>query len=281
MSDFSTLFATIDRSAPWLEPYAHIHHAFSECKHTGELADWLNDYFAKNHIAPALYGTNRPLYFVSQDDLPHGTAYERHIFATAHIPTRNNLHDWFGACIWSVFPKSKAILNHVHLREMANNGDKGLRNRVRDAITVFDENGAILVVSDENIGKSLRDFDWHNALVAPRRFWCNPTQPKDDDKAQAFIFGHALLEQLINPRKPLCSHTWIIKVGDDFFAKSLTEKLADLDDRLSKELGDWLVDGATPKDLSPLPILGVPFFWDNASLSFYEDEFVFRRGRKA
>lgn len=281
MNDFLTQFDTIDRTAIWLMPYADIHQAFADDRWVGELADWLNTYFKQQAITPMLHGTNKPLRFVNQDDLPHGTAYEQHIFHTANIPTRNNLHDWFGACVWSVFPKSKAPLNQVHIREMAKGTNAHGRNRVRDAITIFDENGAILVVSDEQVGQALKRFDWQNALVSPRQSWHNPASPKDSDKAQVFIFGHALLEQLIYPRKPLCSHTWIVKVSDEFFGKSQADKLADLDDILTKMLDEWLIDGATPKDLSPLPILGVPYFWDNADASFYQDDAVFRKGRRA
>lgn len=280
MTDFLTAFRTIDLSAMWLEPYADIHHAFCADTWTGELADWLNVYFEQQKIMPMLHGTQMPLNFVSQDDLPHGTAYEMHIHQTGKIPTRNNLHDWFGACVWSVFPKSKAVLNHVHIQQMAQDGQSGGRNRVRDAITVFDENGAILVVSDDDIGQALKNFAWQDALVNPRASWCNPNSPSTDDAAQLFVFGHALLEQLITPRKPLCSHTLIVSVQAEFFTKSLPEKLAYLDEVVARQLMVWLVDGATPKDLSPLPILGVPHFWDNAEAAFYEDEFVFRKGRR-
>lgn len=280
MNDFSTLFATIDLSAPWLVPYTRIHRAFDESKQTGELADWLNGYFANHGIKPMLYGTDTPLTFVSQDDLPHGTAYEQHIFDTNNIPTRNNLHDWFGACVWSVFPKSKAVLNHVHIREMVHDDKAGGRNRVRDAITVFDENGAILVTKDKSVAAALKDFDWQNALVNPRATWHNPAAISEQESSQVIIFGHALLEQLITPRKPLCSHTLIIEVGDEYFAKDLAGRLDYLDGILSTRLNDWLVAGATPRDLSPLPILGVPHFWDNGDASFYDDVFVFRSGRR-
>ncbi|WII95093.1 DUF3025 domain-containing protein [Moraxella haemolytica] len=280
MSDFSSLFATINLSAPWLMPYQHIHQLFVESEQTGELADWLNGYFCQYAIKPVLYGTERSLRFVSQDDLPHGTAYEKHIFDTANIPTRNNLHDWFGACVWSVFPKSKAVLNHVHIREMAYDDQLGGRNRVRDAITVFDENGAILVTKDKGIATALKNFDWQNSLVSPRIFWHNPNAISDQESSQVVIFGHALLEQLITPRKPLCSHTLIIEVDDEYFSKDLAGRLSYLDELLSVRLIRWLVAGATPRDLSPLPILGVPHFWDNDNASFYDDAFVFRDGRR-
>ncbi|MFL1732938.1 DUF3025 domain-containing protein [Moraxella oculi] len=281
MSDFLTQFGMIDAQVPWLMPYRHIHHAFKDSVLVDELSDWLNAYFNQQAITPMLHNTNQRLSFVSQDDLPHGTAYEMHIHQTRNIPTRNNLHDWFGACIWSVFPKSKSLLNHAHIREMAKDMNARGRNRVRDAITVFDENGVILVVSDDCIAQALKQFDWQNALIAPRHHWYDPKRSSADDKAQVFIFGHALLEQLVRPRKSLCSHALTVKVSATFFAKSEAEKLTALDNLLAQKLDDWLIDGATPKDLSPLPILGVPYFWEGQDASFYDDDFVFRKGRRA
>ena len=36
-----------------------------------------------------------PVRFVQQDDLPHGMAYERHVFETGAVPTRDGLQDFF------------------------------------------------------------------------------------------------------------------------------------------------------------------------------------------
>lgn len=279
MCHFHTLF---NQHQPWLIPFANIHHAFDTQRPKSELAYWLNEYFDQHHHTMYLHGTNQPLCFVSQDDLPHGLAYEKFIHTQHKIPTRNNLHDWFGACIWSVFPQSKALLNAKHIANLTADNQ---RNRLRDTITIFDENGAILVVSDDQIGQtigtSLPKFDWQNCLVTPRHHWHNPHIPTNNDKAQLFIFGHALLEQLTNPRKPLCSHTLIIAMPVAFFALSLSEKLQALDKQLCQTLDKLLVDGITPKQFNPLPVLGVPYFWEeNSDPSFYQDDFVFRQGRK-
>ncbi|STZ03717.1 DUF3025 domain-containing protein [Moraxella equi] len=286
MSDFSHDFlhdfATIDPSAPWLTPYLPIHQAFAD--HPAlPLFEWLNGYFANNHIALKNY-QNRPLTFTHQNDLEHGTAYETHIGQHRKIPTRDNLHDWFGACVWSVFPHTKSLLNAKHLAHMGDNHTANGRNRVRDTITVFDENGAILVVADDEIGttigQALVGFDWQTCLVDNREYWAD-YHHDNNKKAKIFIFGHALLEQLISPFKSLCSHTVIIKVHSSFFAKSLNEQLAMLDNQLSEHLNNFLLkDDVTPRQLNPLPILGVPYFWDNADPTFYDDPFVFRAGRR-
>ena len=225
------------------------------------------------------------LQFVSQNALPEGEAYEHFIGTTGKIPTRDNLHDLFNGSIWLTFPKTKAMLNYHHMLEIAKcseepTGSKN-RGRVRDTITVFDENGAILVTSDTSIGEALIDFDWQNSLVKPRRYWDKMDSPSKDAKAAVYIFGHALLEQLIYPRKPLCAHSVVIHVSQDFFALSKLDRISYLDDKLSEYMNDLLAQsGVTPRQLAPLPILGVPYFWsDNSEVSFYEDTFVFRSGR--
>ncbi|STZ62795.1 Protein of uncharacterised function (DUF3025) [Moraxella lacunata] len=285
MSDFSHDFlhdfATIDLSTPWLAPYLPIHQAFAD-RPALPLFEWLNGYFADNDIALKNH-QNCPLTFTHQNDLEHGTAYETHIGQHHKIPTRDNLHDWFGACVWSVFPHTKSLLNAKHLAHMGDNHTANARNRVRDTITVFDENGAILVVADDEIGttigQALVGFDWQTCLVDNREYWAD-YHNDNNKKAKVFIFGHALLEQLINPYKSLCSHTVIIKVHSSFFAKSLNEQLAMLDNQLSEHLNNFLKDDITPRQLNPLPILGVPYFWDNADPAFYDDPFVFRKGRR-
>ncbi len=167
---FIDAFATIDQSRPWLTPLLAMHQAY-QTDGKVPLANWLNAYFAKAAI-PLVSHTGRSLRFTDQSDLPHGVAYERYIGETGNIPTRDNLHDWFGACIWATYSKSKAMLNHHHLKHLDDDNSSNGRNRVRDAITVFDENGIILAVSDDAIGmtiaKSLCQFDWVGSLVAPR-----------------------------------------------------------------------------------------------------------------
>lgn len=224
----------------------------------------------------------KPLKFVSQNALPEGESYEAFIGNSGQIPTRDNLHDLFNGSIWLTFPKTKARLNFHHMQQIRQFGEAQGRGRVRDTITVFDENGAILVTANPDIGDALKAFNWQDCLVNPRADWDDPTAPKLDAKACVYIFGHALLEQLIAPRKPLCAHSLIIHVDPSFFAKSMIDKMAYLDEVLATAVDELLTgDNVTPKQLSPLPILGVPNFWEeNEDKEFYHDHFVFRSGRR-
>lgn len=236
---------------------------------------------SKPTTKPALDNQAHTLKFVSQNALPEGEAYEHFIATTGTIPTRDNLHDLFNGSIWLTFPKTKALLNYYHMLEIAKQGIGESRGRVRDTITVFDENGAILVTSNPNIGEALIDFDWQGSLVKTRAQWDDPKQPNSNAQAAVYIFGHALIEQLVQPRKPLCAHSVVINVTQDFFALSTAERMTLLDDILADYMDELLSqEGITPRHLSPLPILGVPHFWDaNVNPEFYEDTFVFRSGR--
>lgn len=231
---------------------------------------------------PAHNNQAHSLTFVSQNALPEGEAYESFIGMTGNIPTRDNLHDLFNGSIWLTFPKTKALLNYYHMLEIEQQGIGASRGRVRDTITVFDENGAVLVTADPSIGEALIDFDWQGSLVEPRMRWDDPKQPNQHSQAAVYIFGHALLEQLIQPRKPLCAHSIVINVAPDFFALSASERMHYLDDNVADYMDKLLSqEGVTPRQLAPLPILGVPHFWaENADSSFYDDNHVFRNGRR-
>ncbi|WP_372844559.1 DUF3025 domain-containing protein [Psychrobacter sp.] len=301
-------FAAIDWQAPWLchlKQLGYISEAITQMSASRDdsvrpdkientpdiIAKVLNIALQKQNGAlpqslpqtkPALNNQAHTLQFVSQSALPEGAAYESFIGTTGSIPTRDNLHDLFNGSIWLTFPKTKALLNYYHMLEIAQQGIGASRGRVRDTITVFDENGAILVTAAPSIGEALIDFDWQGSLVAPRDKWDNPQALNSDSRAAVYIFGHALLEKLLQPRKALCAHSVVINVRQDFFALSLAERISYLDQKVADYMEALLSQpDVTPRKLSPLPILGVPHLWaDNVSVSFYDDSQVFRSGRR-
>ena len=301
-------FAEIDWQAPWLSHINQLKYISNAVKSLSEpneqhgndardgspidiIADILNTALilrcdGVQEVLPTTKPTQnaqaQTLTFVSQNALPEGEAYEHFIAKTGNIPTRDNLHDLFNGSIWLTFPKTKALLNHYHMLEIAAQGIGHSRGRVRDTITVFDENGAVLVTSDRRIGEGLKAFDWQASLVASRAQWDNPTQVNRHAQAAVYVFGHALLEQLVQPRKPLCAHSLVIYVTQDFFALSLSERMDYLDHTLAQQMDELLShDEVTPRHLSPLPILGVPYFCsENKHTHFYDDPYVFRSGRR-
>ena len=82
--------------------------------------------------------------------------YETHIYETGQVPTRQeSWHDVFGALVWSMFPKSKAVINELHYldlkqqNELAQQSDaKPARSSLRNALTLFDECGVVLVTKN-------------------------------------------------------------------------------------------------------------------------------------
>ena len=229
------------------------------------------------HGLPMKTGLGKKLKFVPQEDLPRARAYEEYIALTGGVPTRLNLHDFFNACVWLTFPLTKAVLNARQYEQIQLYGIQNKRGMARDALTLFDENAAILVTSDKHIASALRRFDWQNALVASRNSWDDPFNPHPQAHAAVYLLGHALMDKLTEPRKDMCAHTWVVLVKEEWFSMNLVARMADLDTYLSAQLKYHQFH---THDFCPLPVLGVPYFWqDNREPAFYNDANVFRAGR--
>lgn len=262
------LFAGIDWSRPWLAPFQEL--AADITRHP----DWraaLNERAAvmglKNH-------RGLPICFVPQSRLPQGTAYEAFISATGGVPTRENLHDFFNALVWLTFPKIKVRLNALQAAEIERgaaqekSGSITVRGKVRDAATIFDENTALLIVREPALIDLFRSHQWHELFVVRRS-----TFFRDSD---VWLFGHALMEKLVTPYKAITAHAWPL-IGDDaFFSMEETERRAWLDDVVSSQL----LGGLGTSSFTPLPVLGVPGWWNGQDDAYYADTVVFRPRRK-
>jgi hypothetical protein len=219
-----------DWAAPWFAPYRDVARPVMT-----RLAAGLPVHAALGHAR-----------FEPAGPLRHG--YEWHIAATGRVPTRDNAHDLFNGLVWLRCPAFKATLNQAHLA--APLAPPGRRGPVRDALTLLDESG-LLLAAPQPLRRALREQDWATLFVTRRDLW---------QEVQALVVGHALLEKLLAPRKPLCARVLFV---DDIEAPELP---ADL----------------TPALLPPLPVLGVPGWWaPNASRGFYADDQVFRPKRLA
>jgi hypothetical protein len=197
--------------------------------------------------------------FVPQGDLPPGEAYERYIFNSGNCPTREGLHDFFNGLCWMRFPKTKQRLNQLQAAEIAEAGVAPLRGPVRDALTVFDENAAFLL-APQPLWDALIARDWQQLFIALRPLWA---------EAQLVLFGHALLEKLVYPRKPITAHVYL--------AQPPISSIAELDAWVAADLSAARL---ASKPFSPLPVLGVPGWWPgNEDFSFYDDATVFRPRR--
>jgi hypothetical protein len=206
--------------------------------------------------------TDERLRFVPQSDLPVGVAYEQHIFDTARVPTRDNLHDFFNGLIWLTFPLTKRRLNQLQAEQIALAGVGQVRGAVRDALTLFDENAALLQAPDA-IWQALLAHDWQLLFLDLRPRWA---------EARLVLFGHALLEKLVTPYKSITAHVYRSPVPPGCEHDGWDAWLA----------GQLTASGLASKPFTPLPVLGVPGWWPgNEDPAFYEDTAVFRAARSA
>jgi len=235
----------MDWAQPWHAPWRTPGQAVAAAVAAG-----VPQHEALNAAGPA------PVRFVPQQALPAGMPYERFIFETGCCPVRPGLHDFFNGLVWLAFPRAKAALNRLQARQIARDGVGARRGALRDAITVFDENGALLRAPPP-LWQALREREWRRLFVELRPLWA---------EARLLVFGHALLEQLAAPRKGLTAHVWCEPAALDG----------------ATDTDAWLADRCRPevlagKPFTPLPVLGVPGWWPgNVNFSFYDDSLVFR-----
>jgi hypothetical protein len=257
---------SIDLTRPW---YASIRQAAEKLIGQPDLLAALNRH------STALSLTNHrdlPLVFVEQSALPEGTAYEAFISETGKVPTRNNLHDFFNALVWLSFPNIKRQLNALQAAQIERAGIGKSRGPARDAATLFDENCALLVVRDHPQGRllveALRNHQWHSAFVDQRNTF--------NGEAEVWLFGHALMEKLVTPYKSITAHTWIVTAPDEFFLMEHNAQRGWLDEHVANELQLRDLDGLSTHCFTPLPVLGIPGWWQPQDRDFYDDAKVFR-----
>ena len=245
---------TIDWSAPWLNPWREAGQAAALGVQSGaNCAQALNDY-CQSHAADC------PVGFVSQSKLPAQEAYEAYIYRTRNVPTRDGLHDFFNGLCWMTFPQTKVRLNQLQAQQITRSGVQSVRGPTRDGITVFDENAAFLQAPDA-LWQALEDKNWRSLFVDLRPLWA---------QSHLVLFGHALLEKLVQPRKGITAHVYRVTAQDQSV----------------KAMDTWMAAEVTEEKLAlkpfaHLPILGVPGWWaDNENPDFYDDAFVFRSKRE-
>lgn len=184
--------------------------------------------------------------------------------------------------IWLNFPQAKAVLNELHAKDILRHGIHNARTALRNALTVFDENGGIVVSSDRLLLEQLQAFKWQAALVTHRANWLAQHRT-----IAFFPFGHALLEKLLNPRKNITSHTLLILVDEGWFAQSIDSQRNQLDTAIANVFRELAMPDLagnavklSSKSFQPLPVMGIPgYSADNVIPAFYQDEAVFRHPR--
>ncbi|MBV8157632.1 MAG: DUF3025 domain-containing protein [Dyella sp.] len=229
------------------------------------------DQAAWDALPPALIPRNAqglPVRFdLAAGDDPSG--YEQRIWASGAVATRpDNLHDLFNALCWLAWPRTKAALNALHIRELALQAGP-VRSRLRDAATLFDESGLVLACADPAVAEALAAHDWQRAFVTQRASWGHTLSP--------LAVGHALLEKGLAPFKGIVARTLVWPVEVSWFDLSPAARLAALDDCIAQAV---TTDAAgVLRRLQPLPVLGIPGWWPQQDAAFYADQSHFRPKR--
>ncbi|OGB20404.1 MAG: hypothetical protein A3I66_18245 [Burkholderiales bacterium RIFCSPLOWO2_02_FULL_57_36] len=258
---------SIDWERPWLTPLRPIAHTILQSE------NWRQ---ALNTAAASLQNhRGLPIRFVPQADLPPKISYEAFISDTGQVPTRDNLHDFFNALMWLTFPKTKAQLNALQAAEITKTAmapidipSDGLRRgKIRDAATIFDENAALIITRDPKLVAALRNHEWHHLFITGREAFLHD--------CEVWLFGHALVEKLVSPYKAITAHARVIAAGNEFFVMRPKDKQAWIDEQGRREL----LLGLSTADFLPLPVLGVPGWFENQDYAFYGDTNVFRPKR--
>ncbi|MDB5748963.1 MAG: hypothetical protein JWP72_3811 [Massilia sp.] len=267
-SDLASGLAPIDWSRPWYDSVRPAHEALAL-----DGPDFVGA-FNRNAARLSLHNhRGLALAFVPQASLPEGRAYEEFISTTGKVPTRDNLHDFFNGLVWQTFPLIKRELNALQAAQIAAAGGVGKsRGPARDAATIFDENAALLVVRASSAGRALVDelraHCWEGALFEKRAMF--------GADAQLWLFGHALMEKLVAPRKAITAHTRVVFAEDAYFHLDLDAQRAWIDTTVAATLR---AEGLTTSSFTPLPVLGVPGWWPEQDRDFYLDATVFRPKR--
>lgn len=205
--------------------------------------------------------------------------YETIISEDNVVPTReDSWHDLFNALIWLQFPKTKQLLNTLHIEDIKAVGANPRTPR-RNRITHFDECGVVLAVehtkestaqSNIDISQWLDDLahhKWQNVFVEHREVWHQWITP--------FVFGHANLEMMLNPFIGLTGKWLAVAVPEGFHKQSPWQQRAILDDAMVDRIDKLGCFQHSPL-LKPLPLLGVPTWCDNQTSEFYQNTEYFR-----
>ena len=260
----SPMFAPLARDAGWLRT-----------------ADWptlanLQRALAQRH-PPLRAESGAQIRFVPQERRPAGfeARYEPRIYLKGEVQVRErSWHDLMNALVWLTFPRAKAALNARHYEALRAQEGAGSPNRgpVQDTMTLFDEGGVIVTARDRALLQLLANFEWK------RLFWENRNRVSTD--MRFYLFGHAIYEKALHPFTGITARGLLFEVDGGFFAAPLETQL----DRVDALAANRIAEPSSlrsPRELAPVPILGVPGWCaENERESYYDNRDYFRSGRK-
>ena len=261
---------------------------------TPDLLNNLTVHYCNSWKGPLFKGQSQ----FSEDDQRY---YETIISEDGVVPTREqSWHDLFNALIWLQFPKTKSLLNELHINDIKLHGVNPRTSR-RNRITHFDECGVVLAIEtpEENSPRSYSEFsdngtnsqnkingtlpctanaleaflgdlaahEWEKVFVYKRALWHSKVSP--------FIFGHANLEMMLNPFVGLTGKWLAVSVPHGFSRLDKWQQRTIVDDAMITRIKALNYFESTPL-LKPLPLLGVPSWHTQQDKEFYQNNDYFR-----
>ncbi|AXT37522.1 DUF3025 domain-containing protein [Alteromonas sp. BL110] len=259
-----------------------------------------------NELATRYYEHWQGPVFKGQSQFPNDDQryYETIISEDGVVPTREqSWHDLFNALIWLQFPKTKSLLNALHISDINTHGVNP-RTARRNRITHFDECGVVLAIeapesialkkperlttlagsNNEAPDKTMRgtphksdtletflaelaSHQWERVFIEKRALWHTQVSP--------FIFGHANLEMMLNPFVGLTGKWLAVAVPKGFSRLDKWRQRLVLDNAMTVRIKALNYFESTPL-LKPLPLLGVPLWHYQQDEVFYQNKDYFR-----
>lgn len=255
---------------PWAEKFSQFKNNWPGLEDYQRVLDSLSQ--------PILTQSGQVLKIVHQDGKPghFSEHYAPRIYLTGEIQTRSeNWHDFFQFLTWFMYPKTKAVINAIHIQaaqsRIKKESDLGRRSAIENMLSLFDEGGAVILSSDESLLQLVRDFQWKEL------FWHR--REELESKFKLITFGHALYEKGLSPYVGMTANCILCHVDEDLLKQTNQQQLDWIDGQLAELFGNG-TSYSKPKDLRPFPLLGLPG-WDsdNESEDYYDNVNYFRPGR--
>lgn len=198
-------------------------------------------------------------------------AYESGIQLSGEVPSRvGNWHDYFNALCWCRFPATKAAFNELHHRCITA-GQGAMRGPLRDALTLFDECGVLVMSADDALLDLLRGHRWREAM--------HDAGLRLQQHCEVLVLGHATLDALRAPFRGLCAKALYRQVDAAWFGQRAEARWIEAD----AWLAEWFrarADALSSRDFAPLPMLGLPgVVPESASAEYFADAGQFRPRR--
>jgi hypothetical protein len=141
---------------------------------------------------------------------------------------QDSYHDLLNALVFAAFPRSKRTLHARQFAALTGWVDvaaprlPGKRTREQDALTIFDEGGVVLAMSEE------AHDAWRNTRAQTQLV-------PDSNEVIAFLFGHALLEHLLEGQLAIRASALVCTVNTSLDGDEL---LDEVDRQLNARLED-------------------------------------------